>query len=127
MSLEKQPDKDSPNVPPVPAGPIVSLVYRTTAENRPALVEFLNGALSLYERPGGIRIALYESIDEPCVFFELVAYESEAAFEADQERVERDAEMKKVLEDWHQLIDGPLEVKRMRPVQLTRVQPSNHC
>ncbi len=120
MSIEKQRDKDNPNLPPVPAGPIVSLVYRTTAENRSALIEFLNGALSLYERPGGIRIALYESIDEPGLFFELVAYETEAAFEADQERVEHDPEMKKVLEDWHKLIDGSLEVRRMRPVQLTR-------
>jgi quinol monooxygenase YgiN len=120
MSIEKQRNRENSDSPPVPAGPIVSLVYRTTPEKRTALIEFLNGALPLYERPGGIQIALYESIDEPCLFFELVAYESEAAFEADQLRVEQDQEMKAVLEEWHQLIDGPLEVKRMRPVQLTR-------
>ncbi len=118
MPIEKHRDREK--LPPVPAGPIVSLVYRTTKEKRSALIEFLNGALSLYERPGGIQIALYESVDEPCLFFELVAYESEAAFEADQLRVEQDQEMKTALEDWHQLIDGPLEVKRMSPVQLTR-------
>ncbi len=120
MSNEKRRDRENSSAPPVPIGPIVSLVYRTTPENRSALVEFLNGALPLYERPGGIRIALFESIDEPGLFFELVAYETEAVFEADQLRVENDKEMKKVLDGWHQLIDGPLEVKRMRPVPLKK-------
>jgi hypothetical protein len=109
----------------VPTGPIVSLVYRTTPENRSVLVEFLHGAVPLYERPGGIRVALFESIDEPGLFFELVAYESEAAFESDQERVEHDQDMKKVLDDWHQLIDGPLEVKRMRPVPLRKTNQAD--
>ncbi len=110
------------NRPEIPTGPIVSLVYRVVPAQRAELISFLQEALPFYEQPGGIRIGLYEAADEPGFFQELVAYDTEASYEADQQRVEEDPEMKKVLEKWHSFIDGPLEVRCMKPVVLERKQ-----
>jgi hypothetical protein len=102
--------------PLVPPGPIITLVYRVAPEKRAGLLAFLRDAFPVYERPGGVRMALYESADEPGLLLELVAYESEEAYERDQERVERDPEMRALLERWRTTFDGPLEVRRLRPL-----------
>jgi len=104
--------------PVIPAGPIVSLVYRVGQSQRADLISFLEAVKPFYEQPGGIKMGLYESIDEPGLFLELVAYDSEAQYDADQLRVQNDGEMKTVLENWHEFIEGPLEVRRLRPVPL---------
>lgn len=102
--------------PPVPVGPIITLVYRVAPERRADMLAFLHGAFPVYERPGGIRMALYESMDEPGLFFELVAYASEEAYREDQERVAHDPEMKGVLADWKALLEDPVEFRQYRPV-----------
>jgi hypothetical protein len=108
--------------PAVPPGPIVTLSYRVAPERREELLRFLRGAAPFYEQPGGVRVALWESVDEPGTFLELVAYATEAAYAKDQDRVEHDPEMKAVLGRFRALVDdGPLariEVKRMRPVPI---------
>lgn len=102
----------------VPAGPFITLTYRVPNDRRQELIAFLQSAISLYEEPGGIRVALYESVDEPGLFCELVAYTSQDAYDLDQVRVEEDARMKAMLAAWHQFFDGPLEVPRMTPVDV---------
>ena len=104
--------------PPVPSGPIITLVYRVAPERRTQLLEFLRSNFPLYERPGGIRMALYESVDEPGLLLELVAYADEAAFARDQERVEKDPEMRRILTEWKSLLAGPVEFRRMRPLEV---------
>ena len=104
--------------PAIPAGPIVSLVYRVSPSKRTELISFLQKAVPFYEQPGGIKIGLYESMDEPGLFLEMVAYETQAQYEADQLRVEEDKEMKTMLKKWHEFIEGSLEVRRMKPVSL---------
>ncbi len=104
--------------PAVPPGPIISLVYRVSPMKRAGLLEFLRRNFPFYERPGGVRMALYESMDEPGLLFELVAYDSEEVFTADQERVEKDPEMRGVLAEWRGFVDGPVEFRRMRPVDV---------
>lgn len=105
-------------LPAVPTGPIVSLAYRVPLSKREELVSFLQEAVPFYEKPGGTRIALYESIDEPGLYLELVAYAGQVEYEADQLRVEQDPEMRRVLQKWHEFIEGALEVRRMRPITL---------
>jgi len=102
----------------LPPGPIVSLVYRIPAARRAELLAFLRDAVPFYERPGGIRVGLYESADEPGLYLELVAYADEAAYAADQTRVERDAEMVATLDRFRAVVGGPTEVRRMRSVPL---------
>jgi hypothetical protein len=82
----------------VPPGPIVTLVYRVSPEKRAGLLAFLREAFPVYERPGGVRMALYESVDDPGLLLELVAYATEEDYARDQERVERDPEMRSWLE-----------------------------
>jgi amino-acid N-acetyltransferase len=102
--------------PAVPPGPIVSLVYRVSAGERTALLAFLATAFPTYERPGGVRMGLYESVDEPGLVLELVAYADEPTYARDQERVEKDPEMRALLSRWRALFQGPVEVRRMRPL-----------
>ncbi|MBI3268706.1 MAG: GNAT family N-acetyltransferase [Planctomycetes bacterium] len=102
--------------PPVPPGPLVSLVYRVKPERRGELLAFLRDAFPFYESPGGIRMALYEDVDQPGRFLELVAYDGEPGYAADQVRIERDPECRARLEAWRGLLDGPVEVLRARPV-----------
>ena len=102
--------------PPVPPGPIVTLVYRIKPERRDELLALLRDSFPFYERPGGIRMALYESIDEPGLVLELVAYADERAYQLDQRRVDGDPEMGAVLARWKELVDGPVEVRRMKPL-----------
>lgn len=100
----------------LPPAPIVSLVYRLPPERRSALLEFLEEALPLYERPGGVRVGLYESLDEPGLFLELVSYASTGAYEADQLRVDQDPEMVATLARFKAVVSGPVEVRRMRSI-----------
>lgn len=109
--------------PPVPAGPIVSLVYRVAPERRADVLALLRDAFPLYERPGGIRMGLYESMDEPGLWLELVAYAGEGEYAADQVRVESDPEMRKVLGAWKALLAGPVEVRKLRPLALAAAGP----
>jgi hypothetical protein len=113
--------------PPVPTGPLVSLVYRVAPHRRAELLRFLAGAFPAYERHGGTTMALYESADEPGLLFELVAYAGEAEYQADQERMERDPEMRVLLSRWKSLLDGPVEVRRFRPLPVTGSWPSSSC
>jgi N-acetylglutamate synthase-like GNAT family acetyltransferase len=100
----------------LPPGPIVTLAYRIPLDRRPELFAFLRDAVPFYEQPGGSRVGLYESADEPGLFLELVAYADEAAYAADQERVEHDAEMIAVLGRFRAVVGGATEVRRMKPV-----------
>ncbi|MBI2566101.1 MAG: methyltransferase domain-containing protein [Candidatus Schekmanbacteria bacterium] len=104
--------------PSIPPGPIVALVYRIPPESRTEMVAFLRRAFPLYERPGGIRMGLFESADEPGLVLELVAYDSDEAYLRDQERVERDPKLREVLAEWKRLVNGPVEVRRMRPLAI---------
>jgi amino-acid N-acetyltransferase len=100
----------------IPPEPIVALAYRIPHARRDELLAFLREALALYERPGAIRVGLFESADEPGLFLELVAYATDAAYEADQLRVDHDAEMVAMLARFRDTVGGPVEVRRMRPV-----------
>lgn len=99
-------------------GPMITLTYKVAAQRRQELLEFLRSARQTYEEPGGIRIGLFESIDDPGLFCEVVAYASPEAYEVDQARVEQDERMKELLAQWHAFIDGPLHVRRLRPVKI---------
>lgn len=97
--------------PPVPSGPVITLVYRVAPERRAGLLAFFREAFPFYERHGGTRMALYESLVEPGLFLELVAYGSQADYDADAERVERDPETRAKLAEWRTHLAGPVEFR----------------
>ncbi|MEK7867317.1 MAG: GNAT family N-acetyltransferase [Planctomycetota bacterium] len=97
--------------PPVPPGPTITLVYRVAPEKREGLLAFLRDAFPFYERHGGTRMALYESLLDPGLFLELVAYASKADYDADAERVERDPETRAKLAEWRTHLAGPVEFR----------------
>jgi len=97
--------------PPAPSGPIITLVYRVAPEERAGLLAFFREAFPFYERHGGTRMALYESLSEPGLFLELVAYASQVDYDADAERVEKDPETRAKLAEWRTHLAGPVEFR----------------
>lgn len=84
---------------------------------RGALFDFLKEAVPFYESPGGVRVRLLESADDPDRFIEVVEYATDAAYEADQRRVKQDERMKALLARWRELLAEPpvVEVYRVSP------------
>lgn len=63
-------------------------------------------------------MALYESLDEPGLFCEFIAYSTAEDLSLDQLRIEQDEHMKMILAKWHSYFAGPLEVRRLAPVSI---------
>lgn len=100
---------------------ILHLRIRARPGARDALLSFLREAIPFYERPGGIRVSLFEDASDPDRFVEVVEYADAAGFEADQARVREDPEMGARLERWRELLQGSPEVEVYRDVShLTR-------
>jgi quinol monooxygenase YgiN len=89
---------------------------RVKPGGREAFFEFLRGAIPFYESPGGIAVHLLEDAADDHRFIEMVRYESEAAYQRDQERVERDPEMRAYLARWRALLAEPPAVEVYRNV-----------
>lgn len=106
--------------PAIPRSHVVSLVYRVPESRRGQFLAYLGGAFPFYQRPGGIRVGLYESLDEPGLFLELIAYSTEEDYVADQARVESAPDYQEVLGGWRVQLDGPPDVLRMRSVSVER-------
>lgn len=89
----------------------VHLRIRVRGDQRAAFLEFLREAIPFYERPGGIRVTLWEEPANPGRFIERIEYATRADYETDDRRVRNDPRMKRFLERWRGLLDGPPEVE----------------
>ncbi len=89
----------------------IHLRIRAAPGQRAALLAFLREATPLYERPGGIRMHLLESADDPDRFLEIVEYADGAVYARDQERVRTDPELVATLTRWRTLLAGAVEVE----------------
>lgn len=105
------------------------LRFRVASQNRDALLAFLARAIPFYEQPGGIHVRLLQQHEGPCAFVEIIEYQDRDCYERDQERVRDDLVMKKTLDAWRALLDGPVEVEAydLREVELMHVMDSNHA
>jgi quinol monooxygenase YgiN len=86
------------------------LRLRIAPERRGELFAFLKMAVPYYEAPGGIRVRLLESRDDPSELLEIVEYDSIASYAADEIRVETDPRMLELLDHWRRLLSAPPEV-----------------
>lgn len=80
------------------------------------LVSFLRKAIPFYEAPGGIRVRLLRDAQDPDAFIEVIEYDTEASYAADQRRVDSDPAMIVLLDEWRGLLAGPVEVQTLREV-----------
>ncbi|MBX3410520.1 MAG: antibiotic biosynthesis monooxygenase [Phycisphaeraceae bacterium] len=94
------------------------LRIRVHAGGGEALRAFLREAMPFYTAPGGITIELLQDRADPCRFIELVTYADEAAFEADQRRVDSDPGMIALLQRWRSLLAEPPVVEVYRPADV---------
>jgi hypothetical protein len=77
------------------------------------LVSFLRKAVPFYEGAGGIRVRLLRDTGDPDAFIEIIEYDSEESYAADQRRVQSDPAMMARLEEWRGLLAGPVEVQTL--------------
>ncbi len=106
--------------PAIPPGPVTTLVYRVPEERRDELLAFLSEAFTTYERPGGLRMALFENSEAPGIFMEMIAYGSAAEAEADREREVQSDALRETLRRWRELVGGPVEVRNMAPITIEK-------
>jgi hypothetical protein len=95
---------------------IIQLRGRVAEGRWDDLVSFLRTAIPLYEGPGGIRVRLLRDAGDPDAFIEVIEYDTEESYAADQRRVESDPAMIARLEEWRGLLAGPIEVQTLREV-----------
>lgn len=92
---------------------LIQLRGRVTEGRWDDLLSFLHKAIAFYEEPGGIRVRLLCDVADPDVFIEVIEYETEESYAADQRRVENDPAMIARLEEWRGLLAGPVEVQTL--------------
>jgi hypothetical protein len=80
------------------------------------LVSFLNNAIPFYEEPGGIKVRLLRDVTDPDAFIEVIEYDGEESYAADQRRVESDPAMIARLDEWRSLLASPIRVHTFRDV-----------
>jgi len=83
---------------------VIMLKGRVQSGQREELVRFLRDAVLCYERPAGILTRLLCDVDDPDAFVELIEYADRDAYDADQQRVASDPEMRTYLDRWHALL-----------------------
>lgn len=93
---------------------MVLLTFRVGTRRRASFLRFVSWAFPFYERPGGIRMSLFEDLEQPGTFVEIASYDTMAAFRADQERVRSNPESRRVLAEWRSLLSGPPEVRLVK-------------
>jgi hypothetical protein len=79
-------------------------------------LELLREAVPFYQAPGGIRIRLLRSCDDPERWLEIVEYRDCETHDRDQVRVESDSAMRSFLQRWHALFASPLDVETYEEV-----------
>lgn len=80
------------------------------------LFAFLKDAIPYYESPGGVRVRLLRRIEDPTRFVEVIEYDSKEAFDKDQQRVDKDPQMRSYLQTWRSLLDDDVEVESYEDV-----------
>lgn len=91
--------------------PLLFLNVRVAAERQDDLLEFLREAIVCYEELPGVQVRLLQSREDPQCWIELIEYPDHATFETDQRRVEQDPRLIELLDRWHTLLDGPVDVE----------------
>jgi hypothetical protein len=95
---------------------IIELRGRVAAGRWDDLVSFLREAIPFYEEPAGVHVRLLRDEDHQDAFIEVIEYDTEESYAADQHRVRSDPEMIARLEVWRGLLAGPVEVRTFRDV-----------
>ena len=91
---------------------ILHLEVRVPPDRQQELIRFLQEAVPFYEQPGDITVRLLRQRDDPGRLIEVIEYDSWAAHDRDQERMERDRVALRLLERWRGLLDEPPTIVR---------------
>jgi len=89
---------------------VLHLNVRVTESRKADFIAFLKRACPFYEKPGGIEVALMHSLMDPNEFVEVIHYRSRTEYDNDLVRIERDASMRRFLDEWHDLLLQPPDV-----------------
>jgi hypothetical protein len=95
---------------------LIHLRIRSQSDDPAALFSFLRAAVPFYESLPGICIRLLRSLEDASRFIEVVQYETEEIYEADQVRVNSDPEMQTYLSSWRSLLREGVAVETYEDV-----------
>lgn len=95
---------------------ILHLKITTRDNTLKELFTLLRKAVPYYESLNGVRVRLLRSLRDPCQFIEVIEYDDKEAFDRDQERVNTDAQMKRFLSEWRELLDEKTEVEAYQEI-----------
>jgi len=79
--------------------------------DRGRLASFLNEAIPYYEKMPGTKVRLLANKENPTRFVEVIEYDEQVTFDADQLRVRSDPMMIALLERWRSLLAMKPEVE----------------
>lgn len=120
------PDIMSTNTPDREIFPVVLMLHITTPPGgRDHLIDFLRQALPYYQEPGGIRVRLLSSIDQPEEYIEMIEYQTREGYLCDQQRVTQDVKMKGYLNQWYTLLEGRVIAKPYFDLSATLFKAEN--
>jgi len=90
---------------------VLHLTFRVAKDTRGRIIDFVRSAAKFYERPGGIRVRLLQSTQEPEVFIEVIEYDNWSKYCEDAARLESDETMKSYIEEWRSLLLAPAKIE----------------
>ncbi len=97
---------------------LVTLTYRVDVARREEFLVFLRETFEFLEGQGGVHVSLYESVDEPGLFQEVIFYDTVSAYASDQVRLGRDPTMKAIVDRRGSFADGKVETRRLLWVEV---------
>lgn len=104
----------------MPGQPAITLYLhiRPSPGKHDALFAFLRKARSYYESPGGIRMRVLQHREDQSRLVEVFEYDTVEIYEADEDRVQNDPQMKALLAEWRSLLDGPPRAEVWRNIEV---------
>ncbi len=88
---------------------VLHMKIRALGEPSQVLI-LMRSAAPFYRALGGTGVRILQNVDEPAQFVIEVAYEADAAFELNRQKVASDPTMRGFLQGWRQLLAGSAEM-----------------
>ena len=80
------------------------------------LLAMVQAAKPFYEFFGGKKMQLYQNVDDPGRYVQVIEYETDAALETNRQRLASDARMQAYLQAWRS-VAGAVDIEVFRDVE----------
>lgn len=88
---------------------VLHMKIRALADPSQVLI-LMRSAMPFYRAMGGTSTRILQNVDDPTQFVVEIAYEADAAFELNRQKVASDPTIRSFLQGWRQLLAGSAEM-----------------